>query len=450
MHYVSAGPGEAHGHTTNWGDVSMIRFLLAVLAVAVVLTGVYVVGRLIYDIVQLIGERRRSKNDAALPPLWRDVKALGIAAQIGVLAVIVAIIAYLRSNFLTRAEDIGLNLSFDFLDQPAGISIADNPLGPNDTVSEALTQGFLNTVRVILIGIPAALILGTLIGIARLSSNWVLQKLATGYVEFFRNIPPLVVIIVMWRVVFLEGFPRSQEAWKPLGEWFIFSNNRFAFPSLLGQDNFDAFRLILVLALLAAAAVAVWRTRVFNETGSPHHRVLWGIGTFVGIATVAYVALGAPIATSKPALDEAGRVFSGGLRMQMPYAALTTALVIYTATHIAEIVRGSILAVHKGQVEAANALALSGFQRYRFVVLPQAMRIAFPPLINQFLNFSKNSSLAIAIGFSEVTSLVNDLFGQSQPAPQLILILMLFYLTLSLLLSAVGNLINRRLQVVGR
>jgi general L-amino acid transport system permease protein len=151
-------------------------------------------------------------------------------------------------------------------------------------------------------------------------------------------------------------------------------------------------------------------------------------------------------------LDEAGRVYTGGIRMQMPHAALTTALVIYTATHISEIVRGSILAVNKGQVEAANALALSGFQRYRLVVLPQAMRIAFPPLINQFLNFSKNSSLAIAIaiGFSEVTSIINDLFGQSKPAPQLILILMLMYLALSLVLSALGNLINRRLQIVGR
>jgi len=428
----------------------MITFLLGTLSVAVIVTALYVAGRLLFDIVRLAGERRRSKNDAALPPLWRDVKVLGITAQIAVFAIIIAGIAYLRSNFLARADNIGLKLSFDFLDQPAGSTIADNPLSPGDSVAETLTQGFFNTIRIILIGIPAALILGTLIGIARLSSNWLLRKLATGYVEFFRNIPPLVVIIVMWRVVFLEAFPRSQEAWKPLGEWFIFSNNRFAFPSILGQDNFGAFQLILLVGLAIAVGVAIWRTWVFNNTGTPHHLVLWGLGTLLAIGTAAYVVLGAPVATSKPALDEAGRVFSGGVRMQMPYAALTTALVIYTATHIAEIVRGSILAVHKGQVEAANALALSGFQRYRFVILPQAMRVAFPPLINQFLNFSKNSSLAIAIGFAEVTSIINDMFGNSQPAPQLILILMLFYLAISLVLSLIGNLINRRLQIVGR
>ena len=428
----------------------MISVLLLLLAIAFAGTTAYVFGRLVYDIVRLIAERRRSGHDAALPPLWRDVKGIGIAAQVLVLAVIGLVGSYLWSNFRDRTDLIGLDLSFDFLDQPGQISIADNPLSPADTVQEAITEGFLNTIRVILVGIPVALILGTLVGIARLSSYWLLRKLATGYVEIFRNIPPLLVIIFVWRVVFLESFPRAQEAWRPIRGWFIFNNSRFAFPSIEGQDNFAGFRWIVLVALIAAIGVGIWRTHVFNETGHPHHRVLWSLGTFLGIAVIGYVLLGGPVAMSKPELDEAGRVYTGGIRMQMPYAALTTALVIYTATHIAEIVRGSILAVDKGQVEASEALALSGFQRYRFVILPQAMRVAFPPLINQFLNFSKNSSLALAIGFAEVTSLINNLFGQSQPAPQLILILMLLYLTLSLVLSAIGNLINRRLQIVGR
>ncbi len=189
---------------------------------------------------------------------------------------------------------------------------------------------------------------------------------------------------------------------------------------------------------------------MFNQTGTPHRRSLWALGTFLVVGTISFLALGGPAEFSKPILDEEfGRVYTDGIKMQMPYAALGTALVIYTATHISEIVRGSILAVDRGQVEAANALALTSVQRYRFVILPQAMRIAFPPLINQFLNFSKNSSLAIAIGFAEVTSVINNLFGQSQPAPQLILILMVSYLAISLILSLIGNLINRRLQLVG-
>lgn len=425
----------------------MITFLLSVLAIFLVAVLVYVIGRLAYDTYALF-RARASREDKAV--LWRDVGAIGIAAQVVVLVALAAVFSYLWSNFRARTDLIGLDLNFDFLDQPGNISIADNPLTPADTVGAAITQGFLNTIRVILVGIPLAVLLGTLVGVSRFSSNYLLRKIATGYVEFFRNIPVLVVIVFLWGAVFLNGFPRSQEAWKPLNSWFIFSNNRFAFPSLMGQDNFEAYRIILLLALLAAIGVAIWRTSVFNNTGAPHHRVLWGLGTFAVIAAVAYFALGGPVTTSKPDLDDRGRVFSGGIRMQMPYAALTFALVIYTATHIAEIVRGSILAVHKGQEEAANALALSTFQRYRFVILPQAMRVAFPPLISQFLNFTKNSSLAIAIGFTETTSLIQNLFGQSQPAPQLILILALLYLTLSLVLSAFGNLINRRLQIVGR
>ena len=217
-----------------------------------------------------------------------------------------------------------------------------------------------------------------------------------------------------------------------------------------GLDNFVAFRWILLGALIVTAGVVYRRTRVFIETGAPHHRVLWGVGTFLGIAVIGYFVLGGPAKISLPTVDEAGRVYEGGIRMQMPYAALVTALVLYTATHIAEIVRGSIQAVHIGQVEASEALALSSFQRYRFVILPQAMRIAFPPLINQFLNFSKNTSLAIAIGFGEMSSIIFNLAGQSLPAPQLVLILMLLYLVISLVLSAIGNIINRRLQIVGR
>lgn len=428
----------------------MIDVLLAALVVAAIGTVLYVFGRLIYDSYSLFASRRREQGDTSLPPLWRDARGLQILAQIVFLIVLAAVGTYLWGNFVDRTNAIGLDLSFDFLNQPAGITIADNPLTPNSSVRAALTAGFANTIRVILIGVPVALIFGTLVGIARLSTNWLLVKIATGYVEFFRNIPVLVVIIFVWQAVFLNAFPRSQEAWKPLGGWFIFNNSRFAFPSLKGDGNLGTFQLIMLVGLIVAAAVWWWRTRVFDQTGTPHRRVLWSLGTLLAIGVVAYFALGGPFVTSKPMLDERGRTYTDGIRMQMPYAALTSALIIYTATHISEIVRGSIQAVHKGQVEAANALALNSFQRYRFVILPQAMRIAWPPLINQFLNLTKNSSLAIAIGFAEGTSIQNNLQGQSFPSPQLILLLMLFYLAFSLVISAIGNLINRQLQIVGR
>ena len=427
----------------------MIIFLLWTVAIGVAATIAFMIGRLGLDCFRVVKQRRYDKSVDQLAPLWRDTKVLAILAQI-VFAVIVGLIFwYLWGNFRARTDAIGLNLTFDFLDQPAGITIADNPLTPADTVGEAITAGFFNTLRIIVIGIPLALILGTLIGVARLSTNWLMRKLATGYVEFFRNIPPLVVILFIWSGVYLTAFPRSTESWTPL-DAFVFNNSRFAFPSVEGLDNFVAFRWVLLFAVIVAAGVVYWRTKVFIDTGAHHHRVLWGLGTFLVIGIVGYVALGGPAKISLPSVDEAGRVYEGGIRMQMPYAALVTALVLYTATHIAEIVRGSIQAVHKGQVEASEALALTSFQRYRFVVLPQAMRIAFPPLINQFLNFSKNTSLAIAIGFGEMTSIIFNLAGQSLPAPQLVLILMLLYLVISLVLSAIGNTINRRLQIVGR
>ena len=427
----------------------MIIFLLWAVAIGVAATILYMGGNLLVDCFRVFRQRRYDKSVGQLAPMWRDTKVLAIVAQVAFGLVIGLIFWYLWSNFRARTDAIGLELTFDFLDEPAGITIADNPLTPADTVSEAITAGFFNTLRIIVIGIPLAVLLGTLIGIARLSTNWLMRKLATGYVEFFRNLPPLVVIFFIWSGVYLTAFPRSTESWQPL-DWFIFNNSRFAFPSIEGLDNFATFRWILLIALIAAIAVGYWRTRVFIDTGAAHHRVLWSTGTFLVIGVISFVVLGGPAKVSLPTIDEAGRVYEGGIRMQMPYAAIVTALVLYTATHIAEIVRGSIQAVNKGQVEASEALALSGFQRYRFVILPQAMRIAFPPLINQFLNFSKNSSLAVAIGFGEMTSIISNLNGQSLPAPQLILILMVMYLVISLVLSAIGNTINRRLQIVGR
>ncbi len=422
----------------------MLGRLLVLVITLMVVAAVFVAGRFVIDKVT-----RRDTTDR--PPPWRDLNVLSLAAQVLALGLIVTVGSWLWANFRDRTDDIGLELSFDFLSQPSGISIADNPLSSNAGIIDALQQGVKNTFLVILLGIPLSVLLGTLIGVARLSTNWLVRKLATGYVEFVRNIPPLLVIVFLWGAVFLSfpvaAGPTAPDAWRPFGGWMIFSNSRFAFPSIIGLENFGVYQLLLAASVVAAVGIWIWRTWVFNNTGAPHRRALWSIGTLVVLGGVFFFALGGPFEFSKTTIED--RLWSGGLRMQMPYAALMLALVIYTASHIAEIVRGSILAVHKGQVEASHALALSGIQRYRFVILPQAFRIAFPPLINQFLNYTKNSSLGVAIGFAEITSIISNLFGQSQPAPQLLLILMVIYLCLSLILSAIGNLINRRLQLRG-
>jgi general L-amino acid transport system permease protein len=212
--------------------------------------------------------------------------------------------------------------------------------------------------------------------------------------------------------------------------------------------NGTAFIGLLGFALVGAVGTAVWRTRRFERTGEPHHRVLWALGVFLLVAVIGYLTLDRPITFDAP--EREGRLVVGGLEVNPSYAALLIALVIYTASHIAEIVRGGIQAVAHGQTEASQALGLSNFQRIRLVVLPQAFRIMVPPLANQFLNLTKNSSLAVAIGYYDITRVTQTAANNAAPAPQAYSVLMLGYLTFSLSISLVANIINRRLRLGGR
>ena len=203
--------------------------------------------------------RSSSRSHADEPPPWRDSRVLVLAAQVAALGLIWSAADYLWANFRARTSDIGLELDFRFLDQPSGISIADNPLNSNAAIREALTQGVRNTFLIIIVGIPLAVMFGTLIGIARLSTNWLLSKIATVYVEFFRNIPVLLVIVLTW-TIFLNAFPPARISWLPFGETFIFNNLRFGFPSIVSGNNFGTFQIVVLLGLLAAVALWIWRS----------------------------------------------------------------------------------------------------------------------------------------------------------------------------------------------
>jgi general L-amino acid transport system permease protein len=393
------------------------------------------------------------------PPFWRDVRVLRVLAQVAAVLIVGFTIRWLFTNLVDNLNAIGISTKFDFLDSPARFQVRDSSFDPDSNIKELLWLGIRNTAAAASVGIIIALILGTLIGIGRLSSNWIVRKLATLYVETLRNIPPLVIIIFFGFAIFTFGqFPLFNPA-NPPGQikfpgtdstLLIYSKSRLGIPSILNNDNGSLFWILVLVALLAAVAVWVWRTRVNIATGEPHHRVFYSLLTFLGLAGVAYVALGGPVSPSFPTVSESGRLIEGGIGTNDGYVSLTLALALYTASHIAEIVRGSILAVPNGQNEAANALALNGFQRYRFVVLPQAARIAVPPIINQFLNLTKNTSLAIAVAYPDITSLVRTAIGNDQPAPQMILLLMGIYLTFSLSISLVLNVINRGFQIPGR
>ena len=381
---------------------------------------------------------------ALTAPALRDLRVIRIVSQAVLLFGIVAVLSYLADNLLANLQNLGISTRFESLEQPTGFVIQNAPFRPPQPLKEAFVLLVRNTFAVVIVALPLTLLLGTLLGIMRLSSNWLMSRVAMAYVEIFRNIPVVVVIIFLSKAIILP-LPARNDAWTPFDLAFI-SNNSMAAASFVAEDNAHIFNYIVFFSILLGLGLAVWRTRLFNRTGTPHHRVLWFLGGVLSISTVAFFALGDTYSLSRPALD--GFAVEGGFKALAPYVALTFGLIIYTSSHVAEIVRGSILAVPKGQTEAAQAVALSGLQRYRYVVFPQAMRIAVPSLINQGLNLTKNSSLAMAVGYAEITFGVFTAIGNANPAPQLLLILMAVYLTFSLSISVLGNAVNRRLQLV--
>ena len=368
---------------------------------------------------------------------------LRVAFQVLFLIAVVLLLWYLLMTLRYNLRNSGLPTGFAFLDGPAGVDIRDSSFRPAQPIRDAIRVGLINTIRVALVGIVLATIVGVTVGIARLSTNWLVRKAAAFYVESLRNIPVLVIIVFVYTAVVLKLPPISQPA-----EWLgmvVFSNRGLVVPWGVGQATIDTFLIVLGAGLLLAVLVGVWRTRAFDRTGQPHHRLLWGVTVLVIVAAAAYAALGGPLTITVPTRD--GRVVEGGISLGPEYAALLIALVLYTGSHIAEIVRGSILAVPIGQTEAAQAIALTGFQRMRYVILPQAMRIMVPPLANQYLNLTKNSSLAVAIGYFELTRITGQIIANGNPAPQMISILMACYLGLSLLISLVANIVNRSLRL---
>jgi general L-amino acid transport system permease protein len=397
---------------------------------------------------------------AGRPPLWRNVEVLKVVVQVVAVLGVAAVFWWLVNNLTTALDEQNLPFGIGFLDDPAGFTVRDSSFDPSSPIWKLLLVGIRNTLASAVVGIILAMVLGTLVGVGRLSGNWIVRKLSMLYVEVFRNIPPLVIIIFVGSALFvnnvaLPAFNPSQPP-RLVGvpgtddNLLILSKSRLGFPSVMNADNVGVFWLLMAVALVAAIVVWVWRTKVNVETGEPHHRVLYSLGVLVGVGLIAYLLLGRPLRMSWPRVSESGRLIEGGLPTNDAYVALTLALGLYTASHVAEIIRGSILAVPKGQNEAANSLALSSFQRYRFVVLPQAFRIAIPPIINQFLNLIKNTSLAVAVAYPDVTQVVRTAIGNGQPATQMILALMLIYLTFSLLTSLVLNIVNRRFQLAGR
>lgn len=379
------------------------------------------------------------------PPRVRrtGLAARRIAGQALFLLVLAAVVAWLGRNLLLNQRLLGIETGFDFLRQPAGFDIAGSDFRASDTVLAALGVGALHAVAVSAAGIVLASGLGLVVGIARLSPNWLLRRIGALFVETFRNVPVLVTIVFMYVAVGLR-LPAIEHPLRPFGVTVV-SNRGIWIPWASPARGFGALWAAAVLGLAAAGATALWLGRRGSERAT-RRRGLW-VGAVLALALVAgWAASGGAISVPQAA----GRVVTGGLMLETEFAALLAGLVLYTSSHIAEIVRASILAVPRGQGEAAEALGLSSFQRLRLVVVPQALRIMVPPLANQYLNLTKNSSLGVAVAYAELTLVTRTAIASGSPAPQAILVLIAVYLALSLTIAAATNQLNRRLLAAWR
>ncbi|MBY0331410.1 MAG: amino acid ABC transporter permease [Acetobacteraceae bacterium] len=378
---------------------------------------------------------------------WSDERVRGIVWQLLVVGIVGGIVWWLWSNTVHNLEVRRIATGFGFLGREAGLPIAEHLIdyNPTDTYFRALLVGLLNTLKVAVVGIVLATVLGTAIGIARLSRNWLLSKIAGVYVEVIRDLP-LLLQLLFWYAV-LQGLPGPRQALNPVDGVFL-SNRGLKLPWIVWESAHSWALLAFV-----AGAAATWlyrRTARAKQMQDGQPRRVWpvALGLLLVLPVAVWWVLGAPWTPDMPALR--GFNFQGGLNISPEYFALLLGLVLYTAGFIAEIVRAGILAVPHGQWEAAQALGLKPTQVLNQIVLPQALRVIVPPMTSQFLNLTKNSSLAVAIGYQDIVSIANTTLNQTGQAIEGIAIIMLVYLTISLSISLFMNWYNARIALVER
>jgi general L-amino acid transport system permease protein len=393
----------------------------------------------------------RDKSDVAMPsrpPIWNNPDARAIFYQILVVAIVVGLGAYLVHNTMENLRRQSIATGFGFLEREAGFGIGEHliPFSPADTYGRALLVGLLNTIYVAVIGIVLATILGTVIGICRLSSNWLIRKLSLVYVELFRNVP-LLLQLFFWYKVLNENAPGPRQAWNPVANVFI-SNRGIMFPVPAPDPSHQWIWAAFAVGIVVSFVIGRWAKRRQMATGRQFPTGIVSTALVIGLPLIVFLASGAPLTLDKPELR--GFNFAGGQTLSPEFAALLLGLVIYTASFIAEIVRAGILAVSWGQTEAASALGLTRAQTLRLIILPQALRVIVPPMTSQYLNLTKNSSLAVAIGFPELVSVGNTTINQTGQAIEGIAIIMAVYLIISLLISAFMNWYNSHVRLVER
>jgi general L-amino acid transport system permease protein len=380
-------------------------------------------------------------------PFWRDERILKAFTQVISAAIILGLLYWALVNFLEITQQRGMSLTYGFLKEPAGFPIKETyiPYEPTMSFGRAFLAGLVNTLVVSLSGIIFATVLGFIVGLARLSSNWLLSRMAVAFIEFHRNIP-LLVLLAIWYFGVFNQLPPVKESITLAGP--IYLNQRglyLAWPHLT-ETGYIFLGFFAAGVILAIVAWVILR-RIRETQGRETYFGRVSLGILVLLTLIGWFAAGAsPLQIDTPVLQ--GFNFQGGLRLSPEFAALLFGLSLYTAAFIAEVVRAGIQAVRKGQVEAARAIGLRNNQVLMLIVIPQALRVIIPPLISQYLNLTKNSSLAVFIGYQELFAVGKVTINQAGRAVPVFLMVMATYLAISLLTSLVLNVYNRRVQFI--
>lgn len=378
-----------------------------------------------------------------------DARIRAIFYQIITVAIFVGFIVWLGSNTAQNLEDRGIATGFGFLNQPAGFGVPFSLIEYSETSPywDAFVLSVINTLYVSFIGIVLATIIGFIFGVMRLSTNWVISKFAAIYLETARNVP-LLLQILFWYFGVLTALPQLRQSIN-IGD-SIFLNNRGLYtPSPIYGPGFGFVVIAFLVAVLAVIFIKRWARKRQEATGEQFPVFLTSFGLIIGLPLAAFALTGFPLSWDYPSLQ--GFNFRGGAVMIPEFMALLAALTIYTAAFIGEIVRAGIQAVSHGQTEAAYALGIRPSTTMRLVIIPQALRVIVPPLTSQYLNLTKNSSLAAAIGYPELVAVWSGtVLNQTGQAIECILMTMLVYLTISLSISVFMNWYNKRIALVER
>ena len=379
-------------------------------------------------------------------PFWRDVRVLRVIAQI-IFVIVILIFGLTLCNNLTRGLSKFTTFSFDFLSGTSSLPLSEAMIqyDPHDPMYRAYIVGLLNTLRVVLVGIALATILGLVGGVARLSSNWLISKIAAVYVEIFVD-TPLLIQLYFWYIAGVLQMPRVREAIAIPGNIFL-SNRGLMMPWYDPNENFGTWLIVMGAAFVVSVIVYIALGTFRQTTLWRDWRGAWSPLVFLVLVIVSALALD-PFSVSIPVLK--GFNFEGGINLSGQYVSITLGLILYTGAFITEIVRAGIQSVPKGLNEASRALGLSYFQTLRLVTVPIALRVIIPPLTNQFLNLAKNSSLASAVAYPDLYFVSGGIYNMTGQTIPVITMMMGTYLLLSLTISAMMNWVNARFKLVER